>query len=183
MRKALSALVFCVLFAACGQQSTDSAKHREGEIATGTAPQSAPTAPARAADNLDACLYSASEVSTALGAAYAAGVDDTDPRVAAALHSCSYAGPDHAAFVVHVVLLGEDPATIAMSKRMMLQTLAGKLTPVADDADGAIFQEQPELGTYALHYGRAHFLYEMRLMAFTGAATGAREKLLRLRRP
>ena len=180
MRKASLAIVFSVLFAACGQQPADGVNHREDVAAAATAPQTAPPAPASA--RFDGCVFSAAEVSAALGAPYAAGKDDTDPRSAAALHSCSYEGPDHAALVVHVGLLGDNAATIATSKRMMLQTLAGKLTPVADDADGAIFQEQPELGTYALHYGRARFLYEVRLMAFSGAAASAREKLLRLRR-
>ncbi len=183
MREAAAALVFCSLFSACGPQAAEHAKQPENLFATGAAPRAAPAASTPATDKTDPCLYSAGEVSAALGASYAAGKVDTDPRVAAALKSCSYAGPGHAALVIHVVLLGQDAASIATSKRMMLQLLAGKLAPVAGDADGAIFQEQPELGTYALHYGRTRYLYEVRLMAFSGTAASAREKLLRLRRP
>ena len=183
MRATAPALMLCGLFAACGPQPSESAKPRETVQATMPAPPRPTATGALAPDKFAACLYTAGEVSAALGAPYTAGIEDTDPRSAAALKSCTYAGPGHAALVIHVVLLGQDSATIATSKRMMLQLLAGQLTPVAGDADGAIFQEQPELGTYALHYGRTRYLYEVRLMAFSGAAASAREKLLRLRRP
>ena len=182
MRETAPALMLCILFAACGPQPSESAKPRAtAEMAKAVPPRPAATG-TLAPDKFAACLYSAGEVSAALGAPYAAGIDDTNPLSAAALKSCKYAGPGHAALVIHVVLLGQDSATIATSKRMMLEFLAGKLTPVAGDADGAIFQEQPYFGTYALHYGRTRYLYEVRLMAFSGAAASAREKLLRLRR-
>lgn len=76
-----------------------------------------------------------------------------------------------------------EPSSAATSRQMMLNLLAGGTAPLADDPDGAIFQDQTELGTYALHYSRGNLLYEVRLMTFRGGAAAAREKLLRLRRP
>ena len=75
-----------------------------------------------------------------------------------------------------------EPSSAATSRSMMLNLLAGGTAPMAGDPDGAIFQDQTDLGTYALHYSRDNLLYEVRLMAFGGGAAAAQTKLLRLRR-
>jgi len=56
-------------------------------------------------------------------------------------------------------------------------------TPVVGDADGALFQMQPDIGTCALHYLRGNVQYEVRLMSCREPADVARAKLLRLPRP
>ena len=177
MRTNLALVVLAALVTACGPPAPSASPVAEAAAPAATTPAAAP-----GFETLDPCRFTGAELSAAIGVRFADGVNNTDPRVASAQQSCNYEGPDHAAVLLHVVLLGHDPATVAASRRMMLQMIAGKTETLTDDVDAAIFQDQSELGTYALHYARGDYLYEVRLLAFQGGAASARQKLARLRR-
>ena len=182
MRKAMAAAFLAVTLAACGQSAAP--------MADNNSPPSDPVPAVAnridasrvvALDAIDACAFTPAEVSVALAGSYNAGVP-VAPIPGAPRRDCTYdaqSGPGQ----LRVNITWLEPSSAATSRATMLNMLTGGTAPMVGDADGAIFQDQTELGTYALHYSRGNLLYEVRLMAFSGGAAAAQEKLLRLRRP
>lgn len=184
MRKAIAAVLFGAALAACSQDATPAPSGNssavEPEPAVAHTSVSGP-APGVALDAINACVFTPAEVSGALGGAYGTGVP-VAPIPGAPRRDCTYDEQDGARQLrVNVTWL--EPSSAATSRAMMLAMLAGGATPMAGDRDGAIFQDQTDLGTYALHYSRGNLLYEIRLMAFPGGPAMAKEKLTSLRRP
>jgi|CXWL01.1.fsa_nt_gi hypothetical protein len=182
MHKAISAALLLVVLAACGQSAAPAA----GDNSSASNPGVAPTFPvelsqASALETIDACVFTPAEVSAALTGSYAAGIP-VAPIPGAPRRDCTY-DEQSGMGQLRVNVTWLEPSSAATSRAMMLNMLAGGSAPMAGDPDGAIFQDQTDLGTYALHYSRGNLLYEVRLMAFRGGAAAAREKLLRLRRP
>ena len=181
MHKAISATLLLAALAACGQSAPPAAEGNSAAAAPGVAAISpADLSQTIALEAINACVYTPAEVSAALTGSYAAGIP-VAPIPGAPRRDCTYdAQSDMGQLRVNVTWL--EPSSAATSRAMMLNMLAGGSAPMAGDPDGAIFQDQTDLGTYALHYSRGNLLYEVRLMAFRGGAAAAREKLLRLRR-
>lgn len=143
----------------------------------------APAKPAVASPtlpNANACAFTQAAVSKALGSAYGAGRALPDiPGVPTS--SCAYEGKGSQ---LRVNATAFTPALAAAMRRDLGQGLAGKVSPLAGDADGAVFQQQTgDLATCALHYLRGDVKYEVRLMTCREPEAAARAKLGALPRP
>lgn len=183
MYKAISAVLLSAVLTACNQATAPAADDNSSAGASAPAVAAPPAlAQSVALEAIDACVFTPAEVSAALTGSYAAGVP-VAPIPGAPRRDCTYDEQSGGMGQLRVNITWLEPSSAATSRAMMLNMLAGGTTPMAGDADGAIFQDQTDLGTYALHYGRGNLLYEVRLMTFQGGAAAAREKLLTLRRP
>ncbi len=176
------ALVMSIGLAACGAAAPPTRS-----VAGPASDPSAPPPGARepqgvALEAVSPCAFTAAEVSAVLGGAYGEG-RPVAPIAGAPRRDCTYDAQDGGMGQLRVNITWLEPATAATSRSMMLRMLAGGTAPITGDPDGAIFQDQSELGTYALHFARGNLLYEVRLMSFQGGSSAARQTLLRLRRP
>ncbi len=137
-------------------------------------------APAPALPKVNPCVFTEAAVSKALGSAYGAGRALPDiPGVPTS--SCAYDGKGSQ---LRVNVTSYPSAAAAAMRKDLGQGLAGKVTPLAGDADGAVFQQQTgDLATCALHYFRGDVKYEVRLMTCREPEATARARIGALPRP
>ncbi len=181
MHRGLATAIFGAALSACGPTATPAAgpSPAAADHAVEAAATSRPAGVALGA--LNPCVFTPAEIGVALTGQYAPGVRVV-PIPGAPRRDCTYDQQGgQGQLRVNVTWL--EPSSAATSKAMMLNMLAGGTAPMPGDPDGAIFQDQTELGTYALHYSRGNLLYEVRLMTFREGAAAAKAKLLKLRRP
>ena len=182
MGKGLATAIFGAALSACSPNPTPAAAPPPAAVDNAVDASATSARPSGVAlGALNPCVFTPAEIGTALTGQYAAGVRVV-PIPGAPRRDCTYDEQGgQGQLRVNVTWL--EPSSAATSKAMMLNMLAGGIAPMPGDPDGAIFQDQTELGTYALHYARGNLLYEVRLMTFRGGAAAAKAKLLKLRRP
>jgi hypothetical protein len=129
---------------------------------------------------IDACAFTAADVSKALGSTYGAGKAlPAIPGVPTS--SCAYDGKGSQ---LRVNVTPYASAIASAMRKDVGQGLAGKLVTIPGDADGAVLQFQSgDLATCALHYLRGDVKYEVRLMTCREPEASARAKLTALPRP
>lgn len=176
MKSLLMVVLATVPMAACGPEKTAAAVSPPPAAAVASRP-AATVVPA----TIEACIFSLAEVGAVLGQPFDAA-PPIPPIPGAPQRSCAYDPVGGGPVQLRVNVTWLEPSSAATSRRMMMAMLAGTTTPLPGDPDGAIFQEQADLGTFALHYSRGDFLYEVRLFGVRDAAS-ARARLLKLRRP
>jgi hypothetical protein len=161
------ALMFCAaaLLAACGPTAEPPASEAPA-ASVQEAPAPAPALPPdqiTALEAINPCRIPAAAFSAALGISFAEGVaqDGVIPQ----RRSCGYQAKE-TRLIVHVTWV--DPAQVEGWKKALAMPLAGTITPVAGDPDGALFQLQEDLGTCAFHYVNGNLATELRLMTCDG---------------
>jgi len=130
-----------------------------------------------AIDAINACYVTAAQVSEAMGGSFSEGV--ASPALGQ-MRGCSYNSRENQ-LRVNVVWI--DPAQVNAWRAAMQRPLAGAVTPIAGDPNGAIFQMQADIGTCAISFVRGNLQYELRAMTCRGAPDEERARLLRLPRP
>ena len=181
MRQTINLLLAAVGLAACSQNN-GSAQPVAMATSQSVTPASTAAKPTITLDAIEPCIFTSAEIAAAIGGNYAAG-KAVAPIAGAPRRDCTYDEQGGADGQLRVNITWLEPASAATSRGMLMNMIAGATTSIPGDPDGAIFQDQTELGTYALHYSRGNLLYEVRLMTFRGGAAIARERLLRLKRP
>jgi len=143
----------------------------------------APKPPATAAlPKATACPYTPAEVAAALGVSVKAGAPSETPFPGGVDYGCAY---DQTAG--HMTLWVQQMVMSAADQRAgdapFQQTLAGQLTAIPRDPDGARWQLDPyDPRSVALHYLRGTHRVTIRLTGGNLKAEALQPKLLRLRR-
>lgn len=176
MKSLLMVVLATVPLAACGPDKTAAAAASPPAAVVAARPAAA-LVPA----TIEACVLSVGEVSAALGEPFGAA-PPIAPIPGAPQRSCAYDPVGGGPIQLRINVTWLEPSSAATSRRMMMAMLAGTTTPLPGDPDGAVFQDQADLGTFALHYSRGDYLYEVRLFGVRDAAR-AKGGLLKLRRP
>lgn len=167
----------CALFlSACGQADAPAAPEASPVAA---APETPPLDASQitAIDDINPCYLTAAQVSEAMGGSFSDGV--ASPPLGQ-MRGCSYDSRENQ-LRINVVWI--DPAQVGAWRAAMQRPLAGAVTPIAGDPDGAIFQMQADIGTCAITFVRGNLQYELRAITCRGAADAERVRLLRLPRP
>ena len=109
---------------------------------------------------LPACPFKAAELSKSLGAGFQEGkVGMEIPAAGMVLRDCRYQSRDITLMVKSTVF------TQPADARKSLAIMAGKLTPLPNDPDGAVVQsDQGDLTSPALHYARQGVAIELRIL-------------------
>ena len=149
--------------------------------ALGTMSSYAAGPPGALASGIVACPYTPQELTAAIGIAVGAGRRLPSPS-GSPQQSCTYDQGPVDGLQVRVNTTWLEPGSAVASRTMLLGMLAGQIQMFPGDPGGGRFQNQSELGTYALYYWRGNLLYEVRLLTFKGGAVAAKAKLLSLRR-
>lgn len=148
------------------------------ESALAAAAEPPPEAPAGIAiESVDACFLKLPDLAATLGEGYSAGEAF---QVIPQTRSCRY---ENAATQLRINVTWIEPQQLDAWRKQMTTALAGSVSRVSDDADGAAFQIQPDIDTCALYYVRQNLQYEIRFMNCPDDPEGARAKLLALSRP
>lgn len=157
-----------------------SAAPSAGKLVAASSAAPAVTATTTALPAVDACAFTAADVSKALGGTYGPG--KALPAIPGVPTSaCAYEGKGSQ---LRVNATPYASAMAAAMRKDVGQGLAGKVVPVPGDADGAVLQFQSgDLATCALHYLRGDIKYEVRLMTCREPEASARAKLTALPRP
>ncbi|MBL8920075.1 MAG: hypothetical protein JNJ54_14515 [Myxococcaceae bacterium] len=135
--------------------------------------------------NPAACVFAPAELKAALGFEVGAGEGTEATFSTGTRLSCLYKGSTGGVWVNRTVMSTGAPATNAESSRKLL---AGRLEPIAGDADGAAWQVgQGDNTDVTLHYWRGNTGTEVRVSGVDqknrAAVSAMRRNVLKLRRP
>jgi len=176
MRFAFSALCALAL-AACGQTTSHPTPDIPPRAATPEASSTLDASEITAAEAINACYLTAAQVSEALGGSYSDGVAS---QIIPQIRSCAYDAPENQ---LRVNVTWIEPTQVSAWRAQLRTPLAGQVSDVTGDDDGAIFQMQADIGTCAIIFVRGNLQYELRSMTCRGAPDAERVRLLRLPRP
>jgi len=154
--------------------------------APGAGPVAAAAGPAGLRDNPAACVFTQAELKAALGFTVGAGHGTEVPFNGGTKLSCLWSEVKglHSVWLSRTVMTGGDPAT---NRAAMLKMIAGRIEPIAGDADGAGWQVgQGDVSDVTLHYFRGNAGVEVRVSGVdlkdSAAVAAARRNLLKLKR-